>query len=158
MSGWNDAARQREWSRQGAGRVRGASVGRWSPLEILFLVLAFLLRWEIGLAFLGLKLWHQASGAGGSVFAFARVKWEGLVSLVQGAVGGRPLPFSVHFGQGSSGNHAFDAWRRAELARIEAERAKLRTAERDFAGYHDELLQAKDREDFERFMRARQVN
>ena len=68
------------------------------------------------------------------------------------------MPFSVHFGQTSSGNHAFDAWRRTELARIDAERAKLRTAELDFASYHDELLQAKDRDDFERFMRARSVN
>ena len=58
-------------------------------------------------------------------------------------------------GPRSSGNHAFDRWRHAELARIEAERDRLRGAERDFAAYRDELLHAKDRDDFERFMQAR---
>ncbi len=157
MSGWNNAARQREWSRRGAGRTGSNGGGRWTVLDGVVLGLAFLIQWELGLVFLGLKLWHQASGSPGNVFTFARVKWDGLVRLAQGFLEGRPMPFSVHFGQASSGNHAFDTWRSAELARIEAERAKLRIAERDFASYHEELVQAKDREAFERFMRARSV-
>ncbi len=161
MAGWNDATRQREWS--GRARVKSAPhVNRWTGLDIFALVVCFWARWELGLAFLGLKLWHQASGFDGSLFAFARLKWDAAVRLTQGVLVGRAMPFSlhvgrVHVGRASSGNRAFDTWRDTELARIEAERAKLRTAEREFVSYHDELLQAKDREDFERFMHARTV-
>ena len=55
----------------------------------------------------------------------------------------------------SSGNTAFDAWREGELARIEEERRKLEAAEREFTDYMESLRQAKDREEFERFMRER---
>ena len=101
-----------------------------------------------------LKLWQQASGYPGSVFAFAREKWDGLVSVARSVLSGASVP-SLHLGARSSGNQAFDAWRRTELSRIEAERERLRHAERDFAAYRDELLHAKDREDFDRFMQAR---
>ena len=69
----------------------------------------------------------------------------------------REVPFSLHVGPRSSGNAAFDRWRTAELARLDAERGKLVSAEREFVRYRDELLHAKDREDFERFMNARGV-
>ena len=161
MDGWHSATRQRGWN----GRTRGkatAHVNRWTGLDIFALIVCFWARWELGVAFLGLKLWHQASGFEGSVFAFTRLKWDALVRVMQGLLAGHAMPFSlhvgrVHIGRASSGNRAFDAWRDTELARIEAERGKLRAAEREFVSYHDELLQAKDREDFERFMRARTV-
>ena len=157
MSGWYGATRQREWG----GRGRGGSVahGRWTGVDVLAMLVCFWAQWELGVAFLGLKLWHQASGFEGSVFSFARLKWDALVRIAQGLLAGRAMPsFSigpVHVGQTSSGNRAFDTWRDGELARIEAERGKLRAAERAFVSYHDELMQAKDREDFDRFMRAR---
>ena len=43
-------------------------------------------------------------------------------------------------------------------ARLDAERGKLASAERDFARYRDELLHAKDREDFDRFMRGQSAS
>ena len=55
----------------------------------------------------------------------------------------------------STGNVAFDEWRESELARLEAERRKLAEAERDFAQHIEELRRARDREEFESFMRAR---
>ena len=42
-----------------------------------------------------------------------------------------------------------------ELARIEEERKKLETAQREFATYRDDLRRAKDREEFDRFMEQR---
>ena len=154
MGGWSNAARQDGWARQG-GTGRHASGRRgWTPPDIAVLVGAFVIRWELGLAFLALKLWHQASGFDGSVFSFARLKWEGLVRLASGLLAHGSMP-SLHFGATSSGNLAFDAWRRGELERIEAERRKLQVAERDFMSYRDELLQARDREAFERFMQHR---
>lgn len=145
--GWNHVRKE-----QAAGMPQTA--GRWTAPDVAVTVVAFAVKWELGLAFLALKLWQQASGYPGSVFAFTKDKWNGLVTSVRSVMGGVG-GFSVHVGMHSSGNHAFDAWRREELERIDAERRKLRAAERDFAAYRDELLHAKDREDFERFMQAR---
>ena len=62
---------------------------------------------------------------------------------------------SAAAGWRSTGNVAFDEWRESELARLEAERRKLAEAERDFAQHIEELRRARDREEFESFMRAR---
>ena len=150
---WSNAARQSGWAR--AEDLRPRSRQGWTPTDIAVLVLAFYLRWEIGLAFLALKLWHQASGFEGGVFSFAKVKWEALVAYASGLSGAQSLPFSVRFAPKSSGNVAFDAWRRAELERIETERRKLQAAERDFMVYREELMHPRDQEAFERFMRGR---
>ena len=92
-------------------------------------------------------------GFQGNTLTFARDRWTWLVGATRSLSSGSiAMPFR---GLRSSGNHAFDAWRETEFARIEAERSKLRAAEREFAAYHDELMHAKDSEDFDRFMRAR---
>lgn len=156
MGGWRSADNCGWQVRRDQATAVPRTRGRWSAPDIAVMVVAFVVHWEFGLAFLGLKLWQQASGHQGSVFAFAREKWEGLVESARGFLGGSGA--TAGFGTHSSGNSAFDSWRRAELDRIEAERAKLRTAERDFAAYREELLRAKDNEDFERFMRWRETN
>lgn len=154
MGGWNAASQG--WTRPRRDRrdeiVDG---GRWTVPDIAALLLAFAIRWEFGVALLGLKLWHQASGSRLTTLGFAREKWDGLVGAVRGISVGSATLFSIHVGPRSSGNAAFDLWRRDELARLEAERSKLVVAEREFARYREELLQAKDREDFDRFMRTR---
>lgn len=132
-----------------------ADGGRWTKLDVVALLAAFALRWELGLAFLALKLWHQASGSPTSTLAFAREKWDQLATLARDLVQGARLPMTLHVGPRPSGSPAFDRWRRDELARIDAERAKLSAAENDFARYRDELVRVKDREEFERFMRSR---
>ncbi len=156
MGGWNAASQG--WHRARRDR-RGelSEGGRWTVPDVAALLFAFAVRWELGLTFLGLKLWHQASGSRVSTLSFAREKWDGLVNLARGFGSGASLPFSLHVGPRSSGNAAFDRWRTAELARLDAERGKLVSAEREFVRYRDELLHAKDREDFERFMNARGV-
>lgn len=156
MGGWSDATRG-GWHHVRRGETAGvpSTAGRWTAADVAVTVVTFALRWELGLAFLALKLWHQASGYQGSTFAFAREKWEGLVAVTRRLLSNTALPFPSPLGTRSSGNHAFDAWRQTELARIEDERRKLRASERDFAAYRDELLHAKDRDDFERFMQAR---
>ena len=155
MGGWNttgDAGWQMRRERA-AGLPRTSS--RWTAPDVAVTIVAFLIHWEFGLAFLALKLWQQASNYQGSVFSFAREKWEGLVNATRHMLSGTTLPTSFGLGARSSGNHAFDAWRRTELDRIEAERTKLRLAEREFSSYRDELLHARDSEAFDRFMQAR---
>lgn len=156
MSGW-DAASQR-WPRARRGSPTGASRGeggRWTVPDGVALLVAFALRWELGVAFLALKLWHQASGQQVSTVAFAREKWDAAVELVRRLAGNARLPMSFHVGARSSGSPAFDRWRETELARIAAERTKLAEAEEEFSRYRDELLGARDREHFERFMHGR---
>ena len=158
MGGWSNAARQGTWTDIGrADRATRRKQRGWTSADVAVLVVAFVIRWELGLAFLALKLWHQASGYDGSVFSFARMKWNGLVALTRAMLDGGSLPFSLNLGPKSSGNLAFDAWRRGELERIESERLKLQTAEREFTSYRDDLLQARDREAFDRFMQARKL-
>lgn len=153
MVGWSYGGRG--WQR--ARRQSAADLpeaGGWTLADTATIVVAVLIRWELAAAFVALKLWQQASGYRGSAFAFAREKWEGLVGATRSLLSGGALP-SFHVGPRTSGNQAFDRWRRDELARIEAERDRLRVAESEFAAYRDELLHAKDRDDFDRFMRAR---
>ena len=152
MGVWSEGRHWQRVRRRDAG-VPGA-MGRWTVPDIAATLVAFAVHWEVGVAFLGLKLWQQASGYQGSVFAFASEKWEGLVGLARSVLAGANMP-SLYIGPRSSGNAAFDTWRRTELSRIEAEREKLRMAEQEFATYRDELLHVKDREDFQRFMQAR---
>ena len=164
MSGWGSATRQAGWNQGGWCRggwaevrrdeqVNPKTAGRWTALDVALTIGTFLLSWQVGVAFIALKLWHQASDYDGSVLAFAADRWDVLVRAARRVLSGSG--FTLPFASRSSGNHAFDAWRQAELQRIEAERNKLRASEREFAAYRDELLHAKDREDFERFMKSR---
>ena len=154
MVGWNHGGRG--WQRARRQPAPGLpGTGGWTLADTATIIVAVMLRWELAVAFVGLKLWQQASGHSGSAFAFAREKWAALVGIARSAIGGGALP-SMRVGPRTSGNLAFDRWRGAELDRIEAERDRLRVAERDFAAYRDELLHAKDREDFDRFMQAQQ--
>ena len=52
---------------------------------------------------------------------------------------------------------AFDEWKSAELARLEAERRKLEDAHREFSEFVEHIRRAKDREEFERFMNERRA-
>ena len=177
MGGWGSATRQGGWnqggwSRRGWAEVRrdeqarpqaapstkAATAGRWTMLDVALTVGTLVLGgWQLCVAFVALKLWHQASGFQGSVLAFANDRWDVLVRAARRLLAGGS-GFSMPFASRSSGNHAFDAWRMNELQRIEAERNKLRASEREFAAYRDELLHAKDREDFDRFMRTRDAS
>jgi hypothetical protein len=64
---------------------------------------------------------------------------------------------SFGFG-GTTGNAAFDDWRREELDRLAEERRKLEEARADFEAYAQELRRARDKEEFERFMNERRAN
>ena len=56
---------------------------------------------------------------------------------------------------GSSGNLAFEEYRRDEIEKLEARRRALQEESRAFAEFVDELKRAKDREQFDAFMAKR---
>jgi Protein of unknown function (DUF2852) len=131
------------------GRRIGRGGGRWSAFEIAAMVLGFIVFWPIGLAILGYKLWQSKMG-GPDMQTVAQRGWSQARSAWTGAT---PGPQS--WGFGSSGNSAFDAWKQAELARLEEERRRLEESHREFAEFMENVRRAKDREEFERFMQER---
>ncbi|MDB5570074.1 MAG: hypothetical protein JWN93_1257 [Hyphomicrobiales bacterium] len=138
---------------------------RWRGLEIAAVVLGFVLYWPIGMALLFWKLWRNKNGQSEDFVTAARGAWqENVMGRWPEAFRGwgcgaarRDAP-AAGWGFGGprpTGNSAFDDWRSGELARLEEERRKLEAAEREFADYIESLRRAKDREEFERFMRDR---
>jgi hypothetical protein len=141
---WSSQSEGSAWSAQGCGRMN------WKLGEITAMVLGFMIFWPIGLAILLAKIWQRQSGAERDLFSFVQEKASRFEESL------RPHRSQSGFsGWGSSGNSAFDEWRESELARLEEERRKLADAEREFADHIEQLRRARDREEFESFMRAR---
>lgn len=118
----------------------------FTPMTIALMVLGFVVFWPLGLAILAYILFGDR---------FARARGQGF----EGRFGFRGCNSrraeSWRANQGHSGNMAFDAWRRAELDRLEEERRKLDAMRADFDTYLRDLKMAKDREEFDRFMAQR---
>ena len=157
----------------GEAHQRRRHRAHWRPLEIAAVVLGFIVFWPLGLALLLWKLWRSKNGQPADIVQAARnleVKvmhsWPekarrwGFCSGRRDAAnrGGSSwgnASWGFTPGMRSTGNAAFDDWRDGELARLEEERRKLEAAEREFAEHIESLRRAKDREEFEAFMRAR---
>ena len=102
---------------------------RWTPVGIAATILGFAVWWPLGLASVGYILW------GGS---FDELLSQGVDKFKNFSMSPQP----------SSGNAAFDEYRRETLRRLEEEKA-------EFDQYVTKLRQARDREEFERFMADR---
>ena len=134
------------WSSRGSCGAFG-----WKPLEIGAMVLGFIVWWPIGLAILGLKIAQKKGYAVPDLFGAASDRFS---SFARGFGSAERQPWRP-FAEPTSGNAAFDDWRKSELARLEEERRKLEAAEREFAEHMDNLRRARDREEFDRFMAGR---
>jgi hypothetical protein len=164
MSFSTDSASQAGAGPQGQGRHwqyqgRCGGFARWRPLELLAMILGFIVFWPIGLAIIGFKIWQKRSGYGGDMFTFAEERAQAARDACTGWSGGARRSargFGGAWGPRPTGNTAFDDWRNGELARLEEERRKLEAAEREFSEHIEQLRRARDREQFEQFMRDRQ--
>ena len=141
----------------GSGRACGTmwSRGRWTPVELIAMVLGFMVFWPIGLAVLGYKYWQSKMGGPDlqtvATGAFNNAR-SGLRGFQQGPAANWARGFTT-----STGNAAFDEWKSAELARLEAERRKLEDAHKEFSDWMETVRKAKDREEFDRFMNERRA-
>jgi len=127
---------------------------QWSPFTIALMVLGFIVFWPLGLAVLAYILW-------GEMFGGSAEKAQGFVHRTRGwaekACGPRGNSFRHGFGA-SSGNAAFDDYRAEQLRRLEEERKRLDEEVHAFHEHMRNLRMARDREEFDRFMRDRNGN
>jgi hypothetical protein len=127
---------------------------QWGPLTIVLMVVGFVIWWPLGLAMLAYILW-------GEMFGGSSEKAQGFVnrSKAWAAENCGPRGHYRHANwRHSSGNAAFDDYRAEQLRRLEEERKRLDEEINAFHEYMANLRKAKDREEFDRFMRERNGN
>jgi hypothetical protein len=131
-----------------AGAAAAPSPTRSSrrPLEIVGLVFLFFYFWPLAFAYLTWKLLGYPVPA-----ELRRLVEDNVLSPLRNARWGAPASFT------GTGNLAFDAYRRSEIERLEAERRKLDEEARDFRSFVDELKRAKDRDEFDAYMAKRRA-
>lgn len=116
----------------------------FTPLTIVLMVVGFFVFWPLGLAMLAYILWGERIPEVRRHFAGLRREWS---SEFGGGCGAR--------GFARSGNTAFDEYRARELKRLDEERRKLEEERKAFEAFMRNLREARDREEFDRFMRDR---
>jgi len=129
---------------------------QWGPLTIALMVLGFIIWWPLGLAMLAYILWGESFGGSAE-------KAQGFVNRAKAWSSENCGPRGHHFrGNGnwhqSSGNAAFDEYRAEQLRRLEEERKRLDEEVNAFHEHMRNLRMARDREEFDRFMRDRNGN
>ncbi|CAD7049322.1 hypothetical protein REJC140_01491 [Pseudorhizobium endolithicum] len=117
----------------------------WTPATIALMVLGFVVFWPLGLAMLAYILFGER------LQGFKRDANRRADGMFAGCRRAKSR-YGTHF---STGNVAFDDWRKAELDRLEEERRKLDEMREEFDSYMRELRRAKDQAEFDRFMRER---
>ncbi|MFN4141366.1 DUF2852 domain-containing protein [Aestuariivirga sp.] len=133
----------------------GGTLSRWSAWEIGAMVAGFVVFWPLGLIAIFLK-WKNGEMWRGS--AEGGAPWSGFKA------GSFKAPdfsswrsHASSYGFASSGNAAFDSYKREQLARLEEERRKLEEDQKAFREFVEKVRRAKDQEEFDRFMAERNV-
>ena len=125
---------------------------QWGPLTIALMVLGFVLFWPLGLAMLAYILW-------GEMFGGSPEKAEAWMNKSRSWCRDNGYRHNGHGSwRNSSGNAAFDEYRAEQLKRLEEERKRLDEEIQQFHDYMRNLRMARDREEFDRFMRERNGN
>ena len=126
---------------------------KWSKLELATMIGGFVVFWPVGLVALGAKLINGEMWAGSKHNV---MPWTAYTNW-RASKGDKPFGFTAPSWNAapSSGNAAFDTYKKAQLDRLEAERRKLDEEQKAFANHLTKLRQAKDQEEFDRFMAER---
>ncbi len=135
---------EKEFAETRHRRCGGGLKSRWSAWEVGAMVAGFVVFWPLGLVALFLKwkngeIWPRSAEGQAPWATFKKPdldKWRNYRS----------------YGFASSGNAAFDDYKRAQLQRLEEERRKLEAEQRAFGEYVERLRRAKDQDEFDRFM------
>jgi Protein of unknown function (DUF2852) len=146
-AGWNPGSQ----SGPNAGTHAGSHQRRCgSPrkgLEIAGIILGFIFVWPLALAYLVWKF------MGYPVPKEAKEFFEKNFTSFWG--NGGHGAFKARPAYSSTGNFAFEEYRKRELERLEEERRRLDEEAHAFADFVEELKRAKDRDEFDAFMAKR---
>jgi|SRR5690554_1028466 len=125
---------------------------QWSPLTVALMVFGFIIFAPLGFAVLAYILW-------GEYFGGSKERAENWINTQKANFKAKSGHRSGHCGsrayRGTTGNAAFDDYRAEQLDRLEAERKRLDEERAAFEEYMANLHKARDREEFDRFMRER---
>ncbi len=121
---------------------------RWSFFEVAAMVAGFVIFWPLGRVAHFLKLKNGEIWPGAASGQSPAAPWK-MPSI--GSWSGRSCGFA------SSGNAAFDDYKRTQLAKLEEERRKLDEEQKAFREHLANLRKAKDQEEFDRFMSQRKA-
>ena len=125
---------------------------QWGPVTIALMVLGFVIFWPLGLAMLAYILW-------GEMFGGSPEKAEAWMSKSKAWCRDQNYRHHSHGNwRQSSGNAAFDEYRAEQLKRLDEERKRLDEEIHAFHEHMRNLRMARDREEFDRFMRDRNGN
>ena len=119
------------------------------PMSIGLMIVGFVFAWPLGLAMLAWMLWGERIGAFAEGIRDGYDRSRFAADLRRG-FGGAATGFG-----GTTGNAAFDAYRAAEMERLEAERRRLDEERHEFEAYMTHLRRARDQEEFDRFKAER---
>ena len=122
-----------------------------SPVTLVLMVIGFMVFWPLGLAVLAYILWGERFGGSSD----RAERWVNRQKQWAGRCGSRH-GFSRN--GSASGNAAFDAYREEQLKRLDEERRRLDEEIDAFQEHMRNLRMARDREEFDRFMRERNTN
>ena len=122
----------------------------WTPLTIGLMVVGFIIWWPLGLAMIAYIIWGD--------------RFQGQIDTAQRSFKnaarengwGNAGPFTRPDRRQPTNNSAFNDYRAREIERLEKERNRLDDDVREFEDYLANLRQARDREEFDRFMRERE--
>lgn len=122
---------------------------RWTPLNILLMVIGFVLFWPLGLGMLAWILWgdeisRMADDCKARFGSMSRSMPQSMSDTMHGR----------SYASAGTGNMAFDEYRARELERIEEERRKVEAMRTEFEDFLRDVRRAKDQEEFEKFMAA----
>ena len=117
---------------------------QWGPLTIALMVLGFVVWFPLGLAMLAYILW-------GEMFGGSPEKAQAWMSKSKAWCQSNNSRHSYGNWRQSSGNAAFDDYRTEQLKRLDEEI-------HEFHEYMRTLRMARDREEFDRYMRERGGN
>lgn len=143
-------ARRAEWHARGGRYSPGYG---WHPINIAAMVIGFIVFFPLGLGILFWNIWSARHGYGpGNNPIFAGMGG-------QYAMWGGSAPWSQTYRDlaRDSGNSVFEDYKKATLERLEEERRRLVAEQEAFNEFLNDLRKAKDREEFERFMRDREA-
>lgn len=119
-------------------------------IEIGAIVVAFIYWWPLAAAYVAWKVAGYPALGELRSFADRGLPWGSGRTRSRFAAA-----FETSKGGSTTGNRAFDDYRRAEIDRLNAQRRALQEESRAFAEFVEELKRAKDREQFDAFMQKR---